>query len=381
MTPEDVMRLVEETKGGSELSSENKDKISLMFEGVEEIVGLEHIISILNGEKSHGGDKILRAYIGLEPSGKAHLGWIILADTIKKMLQQGVNVLVFLADWHAWVNDKFGRDMEKISIAGEYMTEVFRVLLGFPEEGEQAGQIRFMKASQLMDSGKYWERVLRCSKGMSLSRARRTFSIMGRSEDSSDDDLSAFFYPAMQAADIFELDVDIAFGGMDQRKAHMYMREVGDRNHWVKATCIHTPMLSGLKGRGGGRMDSFDHKMSKSDPNNAVLLHDTPKKLEKKFRKAFLEPGNSDSPVYEIAKYVIMPRNGQVHVNPKPEFGEPSSWTDLDALIEAIGDGSVHPFDAKMAIANGLAEILEPISEHFTQNSELLDAVNQMTGQ
>ena len=112
MTPEDVMRLVEETKGGSELSSENKDKISLMFEGVEEIVGLEHIVSILNGEKSHGGDKILRAYIGLEPSGKAHLGWIILADTIKKMLQQGVNVLVFLADWHAWVNDKFGRDME-----------------------------------------------------------------------------------------------------------------------------------------------------------------------------------------------------------------------------------------------------------------------------
>ncbi|MEC9118445.1 MAG: hypothetical protein VX854_02820, partial [Candidatus Thermoplasmatota archaeon] len=221
MTPEDVMRLVEETKGGSELSSENKKTISLMFDGVEEIVGLEHIVSILNGGMSHGGDNVLRAYIGLEPSGKAHLGWIILADTIKKMLEQGVNVLVFLADWHAWVNDKFGRDMEKISIAGEYMTEVFRVLLGFPEEGEEAGQIRFMKASQLMDSGKYWERVLRCSKGMSLSRARRTFSIMGRSEDSSDDDLSAFFYPAMQAADIFELGVDIAFGGMDQRKAHM----------------------------------------------------------------------------------------------------------------------------------------------------------------
>ena len=39
-------------------------------------------------------------------------------------------------------------------------------------------------ASDLMDSGEYWEKVLRCSKGMSLARARRTFSIMGRSEDS-----------------------------------------------------------------------------------------------------------------------------------------------------------------------------------------------------
>ena len=41
----------------------------------------------------------------------------------------------------------------------------------------------------------------------------------------------------------------------------------------------------------------------------------------------------------------------------------------------------MHPFDAKMAIANGLAEILEPIAEHFSQNSELLDAVTEMTGQ
>ena len=380
MTPEEIMDLLRETNGGSELSVENREKVSSMFSGVEEIVGLEHVVSVLNGGISHGEDSILRAYIGLEPSGKAHLGWIVLADTIRKMLDQGVNVLVFLADWHAWVNDKFGRDMEKIGIAGDYMSEVFRVLLGFPEEGGGSGQIRFMRASDLMDSGKYWERVLRCSKGMSLSRARRTFSIMGRSEDSSDDDLSAFFYPAMQAADIFELDVDIAFGGMDQRKAHMYMREVGDRNNWVKATCIHTPMLSGLKGRGGGRMDSFDHKMSKSDPNNAVLLHDTPKKLQKKFRKAFLEPGNPDSPVFEIAKYVIMPKNGELHVNPKPEFGEPSSWSNLDALIEAVGDGTVHPFDAKMAIANGLAEILSPVTEHFTKNPQLLDAVNQMTG-
>ena len=154
MSPEDFARLLEETKGSSELTPENRERIASMFSGVEEIVGLEHVISVMNGEKSHGGDDVLRAYIGLEPSGKAHLGWIILADTIKKMLDNGVNVLVFLADWHAWVNDKFGRDMEKISIAGEYMSEVFRVLLGFPEEGEMGGQIRFMKASQLMDSGK-----------------------------------------------------------------------------------------------------------------------------------------------------------------------------------------------------------------------------------
>ena len=265
------------------LDGEFREKIISMFRGCEEVIGVEHVNNVLSGKPSHSGNGQLNAYIGLEPSGKAHLGWLILANTMKNMLNEGVNITILLADWHAWVNDKFGRDMEKISIAADYMSEVFRVLLNHPAEGSGPGQIKFIRASEVMDSGKYWERVLRCSKNMSLSRVRRTFTIMGRDEESSDHDLSAFYYPALQAADVFELQIDIALGGMDQRKAHMYMREVADRNKWIKATCIHTPMLSGLKGS-SGRMDSFDHKMSKSDPNNAVLIHDTPSKLKKKMR-------------------------------------------------------------------------------------------------
>ena len=108
------------------------------------------------GHLARGGDGTLRAYIGLEPSGKAHVGWILIADCIRNMLQEGVQVTILLADWHAWVNDKFGRDMEKISIAADYMAEVFRALLGFPEEGVGPGQLNFLMASDLMDSGEYW---------------------------------------------------------------------------------------------------------------------------------------------------------------------------------------------------------------------------------
>ena len=361
------------------LDDESRSKIERMFSSCEEVVGINHVAKVLSGKPTHSGDSQLNAYIGLEPSGKAHLGWMILAETMSKMLDEGVNITILLADWHAWVNDKFSRDMGRISLAADYMSEVFRVLLGHPSEGTGPGEIRFIRASEMMDSGKYWERVLRCSKNMSLSRVRRTFSIMGRDEDSSDHDLSAFFYPALQSADIFELEIDIALGGMDQRKAHMYMREVADRNKWVKATCIHTPMLSGLKGA-GGRMDSYDHKMSKSDPNNAILLHDTPKKLDKKMRKAFLEIGNNNSAIYEIARYVLFPRLGILKVNPKPEFGHPSEWNDIDSFISAINDGTIHPFDAKMAISRGLEEVLVPISEYFSDKSEILDAMNLITG-
>ena len=91
-----------------------------MFSDCAEVVGIEHVESVLSGAPSHSGDDQLVAYIGLEPSGKAHLGWLLLSGTIKKMLDEGVNVIILLADWHAWVNDKFGRDMEKISLAADY---------------------------------------------------------------------------------------------------------------------------------------------------------------------------------------------------------------------------------------------------------------------
>lgn len=349
-----------------------------MFSDCSEVIGINHVESVLLGSASHSGDNQLVAYVGLEPSGKAHLGWLLLSGTIRKMLDEGINVIILLADWHAWVNDKFGRDMAKISIAADYMSEVFRVLLDYPELGDGPGQVRFVRASEVMDSGKYWERVLRCSKNMSLSRVRRTFSIMGRDEDSSDHDLSAFYYPALQAADIFELEVDIALGGMDQRKAHMYMREVADRNDWTKPTCIHTPMLSGLKGA-GGRMDSFEYKMSKSDPNNAIILHDSKDVLRKKMKKAFLEVGNDSSAIFEIVEHVIIPRMGNIVVTPDPKYGAPSSFSNSGDFVSSVSEGNVHPLDAKIAVADTLSEILSPVSKYFQDNPELLERMESFS--
>jgi len=349
-------------------------RLNLITGAAQEVVGVEH----LEARIADGGT--IRAYVGFEPSGKAHVGWKVLATNLRRMLDADVNVLIFMADWHAWVNDKFGGDMDKIQTTAKYMEEVFRSLLDHPEEGDGPGQLRFAYASEIMDSGDYWARVLRCSKNMSLARARRTFSIMGRDEASGDGDLSKFFYPAMQAADIFEMDIDLAIGGMDQRKAHMYMREVADYWGWTKATCIHTPIISGLKSA-GARMDSFDHKMSKSDPSGAILLHDTPEKLRKKMRKAYLDVEKDDSPIYELLEHIILPEQGKITVTPNPEYGEPSTYDSLENFISAVQDGTVHPLDAKFAVADAISAGLETLRVHFEVNSALLDSVNEITGQ
>ena len=361
-----------------ELNQEQRERLCLMVSDVEECVGINHLVDCLADDTSMSGDGVIRCYVGFEPSGKAHIGWKVISLQLKRMLEAKANVLIFLADWHAWVNDKFGGRMDDIQKTAVYMEETFRALLDYPEEGEGPGQLRFVWASTLMDSGDYWARVLRCSKGATLPMVRKTFTIMGRDEASSDHDLSKFYYPAMQAADIFELGIDVALGGMDQRKAHMFMRDMASKWNWEKATCLHTPILSSLKAS-GVRMDSFDHKMSKSDPNGALLLHDTLELVQKKMKKAYLDPADDHSPVYELAEHVVLPEFGSITVTPNPKFGEPSTWNNLEQFKQAVKDGTLHPFDAKMGVAVGVANGLESIAHHFEQHPESYEEMLSIT--
>ena len=361
-----------------ELNHEQQHRLSLMVGQVDETVGIDHLVNCLADNTSMAGDGVIRCYVGFEPSGKAHIGWKVLSLQLRRMLDANANVLIFLADWHAWVNDKYDGDMNDIQTTATYMEETFRALLGHPDEGEGPGQLRFVWASQIMNSGDYWARVLRCSKGATLPKVRKTFTIMGRDEASSDHDMSKFFYPAMQASDIFEMNIDVALGGMDQRKAHMFMRDVATRWNWKKPTCLHTPILSSLKAT-GVRMESFDHKMSKSDPSGAILLHDAAKALRKKMQKhAYLDPVDPHSPVYELAEHVVIPEWGEIIVTPNPKFGEPSTWTDLESFKAAVADGTLHPLDAKLGVADGVSKGLQSVHEHFEKNPETLEAVTSI---
>jgi len=355
-----------------------RNRLVTMVGSVEEVVGVDHLIDVLSGGKSHANDEVVRCYVGFEPSGKAHIGWKVLALQCKRMLEADANVMIFLADWHAWVNDKFNGDMQAIQTTAAYMEATFRALLDHPPEGEGPGELRFVWASKVMESPDYWARVLRCSKGATLAMVRKTFTIMGRDEASSDHDLSKFYYPAMQAADIFEMDIDVAIGGMDQRKAHMFMRDVASKYGWQKATCLHTPIISSLKAS-GARMESFDHKMSKSDPKGALLIHDNAEQIRKKMRKAYISPADPESPVYELAEHIVLAEFGEIVVTPDPRFGEPSTWTSLEAFRTAVMDGTLHPLDAKFGVADGIARGLSGVHAHFESDPALLDAVTELT--
>jgi tyrosyl-tRNA synthetase len=217
-----------------------EDKLSILEEGTEEIVTNDELTTLLETNDSP------RAYIGLEPSGLMHIGQgVPISEKLKDFTNVGFNVRVLLADWHAFINDKLDGDLENIYTCGKYVKDAL-VSLGVDES-----KVEFVFASDLVNDKSYWERVLKASKASTVARIKRAMSIMGRTEEEADLDASKMIYPAMQVADISHMDLDVAYGGMDQRHAHMLYRDISPKLGWKKIVAIHTsePARWGKDGR------------------------------------------------------------------------------------------------------------------------------------
>jgi hypothetical protein len=90
--------------------------------------------------------KPLRHYIGYEVSGKLHIGQgLYTLMKIKDLQDAGVHTIVFVADWHAWLNKKLDGKLETATWIGKnYLIEAFKagaVCVGAdPEKIERAGR-------------------------------------------------------------------------------------------------------------------------------------------------------------------------------------------------------------------------------------------------
>jgi tyrosyl-tRNA synthetase len=272
----------------------------------------------------------------------------------------------------------------------------------FAAMGVAKDKVRFVYASDYVSDPKYWELVLKTSKATSVARMKRAMDIMGRDEEEAEKDVSKLFYPAMQVSDIFYLDLDVAYGGMDQRHAHMLARDVAKKLGLKPPVAVHTPLLTGLQAGsrmnpteshlgeydfGGQRVGSnqprtspilgstaspSDFKMSKSKPDTMISIHDDPESVKKKISKAFCpEKHVEGNPILEMCRYVIFPElNGKSFLIERPEkFGGNLEFANYKELEQAFASG-LHPLDLKNATASYINKILEPVHEYFEKHPE-----------
>ncbi len=365
------------------------ERFNLITRNLQEVLTEEDLRYFLEN------DIPLKHYIGFELSGKLHIGsGLMTMIKYKDFMDAGIDSTIFLADWHAWINDKLGGDMDVIQGVGvRYFEEAFRACMKCV--GGDADQVKFVQGSKLYEGNdRYWETVLHVAKNTTLSRVQRSISILGRKEGESVD-FSKLIYPVMQVADVFVQGLSIAHAGMDQRKAHVVMRDVADKVPEYtglpdkrKPIALHHHLILGLgkppKEAQNGEITNemwTDMKMSKSKPDTAVFLTDSPEDIERKISKAYcLEGDTKFNPILDWTEHLVFPIKGSLTIEREEKYGGDKEYVSYSDLEKDFTSKKLHPVDLKKALAKSLIDILKPAREHFASGKpkELLEEMQSL---
>jgi len=327
----------------------------------------------------------LKHYIGFEISGRMHLGTGIGCMLKVVDLQRiGCDCSIFLADWHAWINNKLGGDWGNIQRAVKYYKEGFKACI--KAVGGKPSKVHFIRGSDLYhNNDDYWKTMIDVSKNISIGRIMRSITILGRKEK----ELTSFaqlIYPPMQVADIFIQDINIAHAGIDQRKAHVIARDVALKLQFNKQenkpVALHHHLLLGLTKplvwpipAGMNKQDLWSSmKMSKSKPKTAIFLNDSPKIIREKVNNAFCPPKVIEfNPLIDWAKHLVF-RNekNKLVINRPSKFGGALTVWGFNELCDLYRKGKLHPLDFKNAMAEFLINFLKPVRDHFRNKQELI---------
>jgi tyrosyl-tRNA synthetase len=324
-------------------------------------------------------------YIGFEISGKIHLGTgLMCMAKIRDFVNAEIKVSILLADWHSWINDKLGGDRETIErIAGGYFKD--GLVAGLKCVGGDPTKVKFVLGTSLYHhNDDYWSTVVEISKNTTLARISRSTSILGRSMGQSID-FAKLIYPPMQVADIFIQGIHLAHAGLDQRKAHVIAREVAnnlkisplldDNNQIIKPIAVHHHLLLGLGKPAVWPPPKEENlkdfwttmKMSKSKPDTAIFIHDSPEVISRKINKAFCPEGEVEfNPILDWTKYLLFEKeNTEFVVERKKKFGGDITLYSFQEVENAFKNKKLHPLDLKRAVALEIIKILKPARKYF----------------
>src|SRR3989344_3822600 len=340
-----------------------ESRIALIKQVGEEIITEEELKHLFQ-TKEHP-----TAYDGFEPSGTdIHIAQGILrAININKMAKAGIKFKMWVADWHAWANNKMGGDLDKIQQVGNYLIEVWKHC------GMDLKNVEFLWANDVIKEPEYWKKVMQVARNSTVKRIIRTGQIMGRKE-AEVQQASQILYPCMQAADIFHLKADICQLGMDQRKVNVLARELAQSLGFAKPVVVSHHMLMGL-GEPPKEQDEdriLKLKMSKTNPDKAIFMNDSEAEIKRKISKAYCPAKiTEENPMLEYAKYLVFEKFNTMEIKRQEKFGGDVVIENYIELEKIYHEGKIHPMDLKNSVAYYINEMINPVREKVEKDSKL----------
>ena len=208
--------------------------------------------------------------LGLQASGKFHLGhYLIFKNIIKdKKSQPDLKITLLVSDVHAKLNFKKNVDENTI-----FAVKFFNKLMPYAN---------VVLNSHLIKDPLYWSYVMNFVNTISFNDIYRAtpmdVKISGFSELKSVSG-NYFLYTVMQCVDVFYLNCDTVYCGLDQRKIYMLAYDKYPKLGWPKFNLKLFPLITVH----GTISKNVEEKMSKSKqciPLDLNLIHAAKKELE-----------------------------------------------------------------------------------------------------
>lgn len=340
------------------------EKYDLITKGLQEVLNPQIIKNVLENE-----NRPVKIYWGTAPTGKPHCGYFVPMIKLAHFLKAGCEVTVLIADLHAYL-DNMKAPLEVVQHRGAYYSMVVKSILksiGVPIE-----KLKFVTGSDYQLKAEYTMDLFKLSNKVSQNDAKRAGADVVKQVDNPL--LSGLIYPLMQALDEHYLDVDVQFGGVDQRKIFVLAEEQLPGIGYKKRAHLMNPMVPGL-GQGG--------KMSASDPNSKIDIIEDPKVVKKKIASAFCAPGDIDNGLIAFLENVAQPiqelKDGnqgafKFYIDRPEKYGGPINYESLQTLKDDFAAGKLSPVDLKSGVSDKINELLAPIKAMYEEDKAFQEA-------
>lgn len=268
--------------------------------------------------KSVATGKPLTVKLGLDPSAPdIHIGHTVVLQKLRQFQELGHQVQLIIGDFTGRIGDPTGKSETRKQLTEEqvkhnaetYKEQITKIL--DPSKMKVYFNSEWLSPMNFAD-------VVNLAAKVTVARMLERDDFTKRYQGGQPISIHEFFYPLMQGMDSVALESDIEIGGTDQKFNLLMGRTLQKEYGKASQVAITLPIIEGLDGV---------QKMSKS-LGNYIGIDEEPNEI---FGKSMSVPDELMLKYYELTTDI--------------------SNEDLAALKAGLADGSVHPRDAKMNLA------------------------------
>lgn len=332
-----------------------EEKFNLIKRNTQEIITEQELKQLLEQKKYPKG------YIGLATTGKIHIGYFVPIIKVGDFLRSGFKFTILFADIHAHLDDQKS-PFELLDYRVEYYKQIISAMIS--ALGIDTKNLEFKRGSDFELDKNYTLDMYRLAALNTLDRCKRAAAGVVRFGENPK--LSGFIYPILQTLDEQYMDMDVQYGGIDQRKILAFARENLPRLGYRARVEVMTPMLPGLQGL----------KMSASEEKSKIDLLDSAETVKQKIQSAHCPIAVEDNGVLAFLKYVVFvhkkDNNMKLTVKRAEKFGGNVTYDSYEKLEKDYLDKRLHPMDIKNTVSEEVNLLLEPIRQKMKSKEDLI---------